>query len=76
MDDTYGMNIRSLKDKTVSRPGPVVKNNIEGLPSWVSEQHRAVVLCADIMFVNKIISGINGMQHQVWDSQESKELTN
>jgi len=54
VDDIYGINIELLKGKTVSRPGPAVKDNIKGLPRWALEQHSTVVLCVDIIFINKV----------------------
>ena len=53
-DDTFGPNIGSLKGKTRRRTVPHVYAHVDPVPPPILEHHRAVTLCIDLMFVNKI----------------------
>ncbi|MGL4351112.1 MAG: hypothetical protein ACRCT2_11200, partial [Plesiomonas shigelloides] len=54
-EDIWGPDLGSLKGKTVRRPPHQVRGVLADLlPAAVMEQYRAVTICCDIMFVNKI----------------------
>ena len=53
-DDIFGLNLGSLKGKTVWRPNKHVQAATSRVPHSILKLHRDVVLSMDIMFVNKI----------------------
>ena len=54
-EDIFGPNLRSLKGKTVTQPGPHIDGCIEGVPLLIKEKFQTVVMGIDIMFMNKIL---------------------
>ena len=53
--NTYlALDIGSLKGKTVHRPSDWVEARTDNIPMAIMEQHREIVLGADVMFVNKL----------------------
>ncbi len=53
-EDILGPNLGSLKGKTVYRQGGHVKTQHINLPMAIISKHQQVVLCIDIISVNKI----------------------
>jgi Reverse transcriptase (RNA-dependent DNA polymerase)/Zinc knuckle len=53
-DDIFGPDIGSLKGKTTRGQPNKVRPTMIDLPSDLVQQYKDVVLCADIMFVNRI----------------------
>ncbi len=53
-EDIFGPNLGSLKGKTVTRQGEHVTTEHVDLPMIIMSRCRDIVLCIDIMFVNKI----------------------
>ncbi len=53
-EDIFGPNLGSLKGKTVHRQGEHVTTEYVDLPITIISRYRDIVLCIDIMFVNKI----------------------
>ena len=53
-DDIFGLNLGSLKGKTVWCPNKHVQAGSSAVPQCILEIHWDVVLSMDIMFVNKI----------------------
>jgi hypothetical protein len=52
--DIFGPNLGSLKGKTVRHTGDRVRPEFEQVPVEIMERYRDVMICIDIMFVNKI----------------------
>jgi hypothetical protein len=50
----WGPSIAMLKEKTVRRTPPVVRQNVIEIPKEIRELHKDVTLVIDIFFVNKI----------------------
>ena len=53
-DDIFGLNLGSLKGKTVWHPNKHVQAGSSAVPCCILKIHRDVVLSVDIMFMNKI----------------------
>ena len=53
-ENIYGTNLGSLKGKTVTRKGITVAGQITGVPPAIKQKYQNVLLCIDLMFVNKI----------------------
>lgn len=54
MEKIYGKDIPTLKGKTVrKKPQPVVSDYVE-VPKELIEAHQGIILCADIMYVEKL----------------------
>jgi hypothetical protein len=52
--DIYGPNIGSLKGKTVTHKSIPVDGRIAGVPPAIKQNFQSIVICLDIMFINKI----------------------
>ena len=50
----FGPDIGSLKGKTTRRGLPIVDSPIIGVPGDVLKQYQRVMLCVDVMYVNKV----------------------
>jgi Zinc knuckle len=50
----FGPNLGSLKGKTVRRSGVTIVRDHVNIPQSIFEKYRALTLCIDIMFVNRI----------------------
>jgi hypothetical protein len=48
----FGPDIGSLKGKSVRRQPPPVRDNVIQIPTELTQEHKNLVLCIDIMFVN------------------------
>ena len=48
----FGPDIGSLKGKSVRRQPPPVRDNVTQIPTELTQEHKNLVLCIDIMFVN------------------------
>ena len=53
-DDIFGLNLGSLKGKTIWRPNKHVQAVTSRVPHSILKLHRDVVLSMDIMFMNKL----------------------
>lgn len=53
-EDIFGTNLGSLKGKTVRKKNIHVRSLVSDVPYDIIRRHKNVVLCFDIMFVNKI----------------------
>jgi len=53
-EDIFGPNLGSLKGKTVRTKQDHVRSLVADVPYHIIKTHKAVTLCFDIMFVNKI----------------------
>ena len=54
-DDIFGLNLGSLKGKTVWRPNRHVQAATSAAPQSILKLHQDMVLSMDIMFVNKLL---------------------
>ena len=50
----FGPDVSSLKDKTVSRKEALVELTMIPIPSDVMQRHKDIILCFDIMYINRI----------------------
>ena len=53
-EDIFGLDISSLKGKTVQWTEPHVISSITPVPTDILSLYQSVTLCVDIMFVNKL----------------------
>ena len=52
--DIFGPNLEYLKDKTAHSTQEHVTVHVYSVPQEIFEKHRNVMLCLDVMFINKI----------------------
>ena len=52
--DIFGLNVHSLKGKTVQQTEPHVASSITPIPANILSLYWSITLCMDIMFVNKL----------------------
>jgi predicted component of viral defense system (DUF524 family) len=53
-DAILGQDLGSIKGKTTHRKLERVSGNTVNMPKEILQQYRAITLCVDIMFINKI----------------------
>ncbi len=54
MEDIYGTNLGSLKEKTVSRNNRHVSTEVNVVPRDIMDTYHVVTIAIDIMFINAI----------------------
>ena len=57
----FGLDIGSLKGKSIRHQPPLERDNMIQIPTELTQEHKNLILCIDIMFVNgqTLLTAIN-----------------